>query len=264
MKTTCIPGYLAILIFICIGCDPTAIKYSPAYSIDRSNTAPSLAIEISGMPSINYSGDVEPEFGKGDANRLIYAFFTRQLAKEIASQTVLKNISYDTVANQAMLSQEALDIPGRSDIIFRIPQKGSRFAFRNSEPDFALFLDDIVISSHFEMHVSDAGGHYSIDTAGQVLQVCMAGASDWAEKPFRQYIPAPMPFFYHSAPSFSSSKDLVVEATFILWDNKQADLVSYGLVQAVDKNQFAVSMEDWLSVMREFTEKMFEESPFVR
>jgi hypothetical protein len=63
--------------------------------------------------------------------------------------------------------------------------------------------------------------------------------------------------FGYGGPSFSSSKDLTISARFALWDNLSRSLVSYGYVQAVDENSFAVSLEDWHAALASFTEKIF-------
>jgi hypothetical protein len=62
-------------------------------------------------------------------------------------------------------------------------------------------------------------------------------------------------------PSFSSEKNLVIRGKFVIWDNISEKTASYGYIESIDENRFAVSMEDWHSAISGFITKMIEPTP---
>jgi hypothetical protein len=216
-------------LFISCGDIETTIVRSQAYSFANKNASPTLAICISDeKPSIDYTGNVEDEFGKGETNDLIWAFFKDQLAKDIKQNSIFSSITYDKLSRQPPTQARTVKVDNKGDVSFTLPVDGDAVAIETTSPDVVLFLDKIIITS--KLDVSGSPGYY----AGNMY---MAG-------------------------SFNSQKDLVYEAKMILWDNNAKQVVSYGFIRVVDSNKFAVSKEDWLSLTEEFTGKILEGTPF--
>jgi hypothetical protein len=219
---------IACLFLFCGGVETTIIR-TQAYSFSNANPAPKLTICISdGKPVIDYTGNVEDEFGKGDKNDLIWAFFKGQLSKDILHCSIFSSVDYDEVSSQPSTQQQTIKVNNMGDVAFSLPSEGAKIECKATTPDVVLFLDGITITS--KLDISGSPGHY-------VGNMYMAG-------------------------SFNSEKDLVYEAKMILWDNNAKKVVSYGLVHVVDSNKFAVSKEDWLSLTEEFTGKILEGTPF--
>jgi hypothetical protein len=266
MKTASafIPTALAAALLY--GCIPITIRYSPTYCVKTANAAPSIAIQISGQTSIDYQYLLDSRFGNGNPNQLIYAFFKSQLAKRIFELTIYKKVMFDTAANQPEFSREVLKIPGRDDLVFRMPVKGSIYSMRKCDPDFILHISNLLIALRSDPHLSKADKHGNPEYAGEkgLIRLCQAGITDW-EGLYGQYFPSqPQNNFPSYIPEINYSKDLLVEAAFILWDNRQAEAVCCGLVSITDYNRNSISMEDWYSAMSKFAEKMFAGSPFAQ
>ena len=211
---------------VLVSCNSTVIKYSTDYTTREKLS--SCAVIIPDIIDIDYQGDVENEFGKGDNNELIAGFFRSQFRKEIASRTV-----FDTVFTSAAISnnylRQGVELKTRKGMkTFYLPSVKEKLECQSIVPDIVLALDEIEISSHFDMSVSS--GYYS-------------GGMNYG-------------------PSFSSSKDLIITAKFLIWDNLNSKLISYGFVEAIDKNRFAVSMEDWLEAVSDAASKMLEQTSF--
>jgi hypothetical protein len=140
--------FLVCVLALLFSCDMTTVRRSDTWSAPPSNQFPQLTIYLADSnAAINYNGNAEKEFGKGNRDTLIWQFFKSQLIKEIARKTVFKEAVYDRPDNQLPGSTEMLKVSGMGDLLFKIPRKGSRYSFPNSSPDFVIFLNDIIISS---------------------------------------------------------------------------------------------------------------------
>jgi hypothetical protein len=231
MKKLAVLVSIACLFLFCGGVETTIIR-TQGYSFSNANPAPKLAICVSDeRPSIDYTGNVEEEFGKGEKNDLIWAFFKDQLAKDIKRNSIFSSINYDRLSSQPSTQARTVTVDNLGDVSFTLPADGAAVACETTSPDVVLFLDKIVITSKLDIR----GGTHTYYTAG-------GGMS--------------------SAPWFDSEKDLVYEAKMIVWDNNAKQVVSYGYIRVVDSNKFAVSMDDWLSLTEEFTGKIFDGTPF--
>jgi hypothetical protein len=71
-----------------------------------------------------------------------------------------------------------------------------------------------------------------------------------------------MGFGMYSPGSFSSEKDLVLQANMSLWDRNAKTLAAYGFLRVVDKSNFAVSKENWLNATENFAQEILQGTPF--
>lgn len=213
--------------WLLLSCNPTIIKYSPTYFSNSEHTPETCTIVLPEYIRVNYQGDVENEFGKGDQNKLIRQFLRSQLKKEIQTSAVFKDVTtgttYDNIPRQSVTLTTR-----KGEKTFSLPKDGQKLYCSSGTPDIVIILNEINLSSLFEMHIS-------------------AGYSGEYMDP---------------SPNFSSSKDLVMESKFMIWDNRSAQLVSYGFFQVVEKNRFAVTIDDWLRLIELVTDTILEKTPF--
>lgn len=216
---------MSALTIMIISCNPTVIKYSSTYFVER--TPENCAIVIPEHIGVFYQGDVENEFGKGDKKELISNFFRTQLRNEIAKKAIFKTVFQGTPTNTFRREGVAVSTR-RGEKSFFIPVEKERITCQGGTPDIVLALDEIDISSSLKIKSSPGYSSGGFTYGG----------------------------------SFSTSKNLVIMAKFMIWDNIKGELVSYGFVEIVDENRFAVSMEDWNKVMDDFASKLLEKTPF--
>lgn len=251
---------LCLTLFVACGGIETKIVISKSYGYSKADAPPKLAICIgSQTPAINYTGNVENEFGKGDPKELIWAFFKKQVQKDVANGSIFASVEYDELAAQPQTQPKTIDVNEKGDMSFSVPVKGSSLSCKSTTPDVVLILDDISIVSDFKI----SGNRERIDLAsGDIGQSRALFFSNGAPVSGQFPMPVYNPPMYHTGPSFSTSKDLIYEAKMILWDNNAKDVVSYGFLYAIDENSLTVTMDDWLENTQRFVDKILDGTPF--
>jgi hypothetical protein len=218
---------LPVIALLC-GCDPTTIKYSTTYSLGANQSRFDCVIVLADGIDVDYQGNVEEEFGPGDARVLIGSFFDRQLPVVMQQKTRFKPVRMEAQMPRFSSRQIPLEVSGKGEMRLTAPTDGSIVTFGDQTPAFVLFLSSVDIVSKLE--VSSTPGMY------------MAGP--------------PGSGGHMTGGTMNSEKNLVVKGRFVLWDNAGGQLIAHGYIEAVDENRFAVSMEDWNNVMATFVERM--------
>lgn len=215
--------FLLSLVVFLFSCDSTFVKYSQDYSFSRSSGSIRCAMILPERMSINYTGDVKEEFGPGKTEALIDSFFRDEIDKQIKIQSI-----FDTVFNSTITSNydnEMLNFENKGESFnFKVPKAGQTIECKEGKPEMIVFIDALFIKSNL-----DVSGYFGSMNYG---------------------------------PSFSSKKDLIIEGKYILWDNMSGKLVSYGYINSVDENSFAVTKEDWINAMSDFVRKMIDPTQF--
>ena len=226
--------FIAVSLFVG-ACNSNFLKYSPTYSFRTKPVRCALFFPES--ISINYQGSVEDEFGKGDTKELITNYFKKQIREDIARQTTCREIVYKSYPIECKI--QAARYQTRHGVkTFQVPLDNQTVSWQDTSADILLLLDDIKISSWLKFEMFPETG----------IPVYMGGSG-----------------FYDPdgslMPVFSSSKDLVIATNYILWDNTTGELISLGYIKVVDRNRFAVSIEDWEEVMSELVATIFKRMP---
>lgn len=205
-------------------CDSTFIKFSPDYAFDNNVNKYRCAVILPDTIPVDYTGDVTDEFGKGDKDSLIDTFFRAELIKQLKKRTVFDSV-YITTAD-SYESERLIE----DNCTIRVPKAGQKIQCTEGSPDMILIVNDVSIRS--DLNVSGSPGGFIGGT--------------------------------HFGPSFSSQKDLAIRGKFAIWDNVSQKTATYGYIESIDENQFAVSMEDWLSAISGFVTKMIEQTPLMK
>jgi hypothetical protein len=234
----------AIILFcLIVSCDITTIKFSLLSALpDISNS--NCVVLIQDSISVHYEGDVKDEFGPGDKDTLIREYFTNELRHRIKKTGHFNSVKcfvskdqYKSVDSTITVTREdklqisehfvasQLTVSKREPVTISLPVEGEKFTIMNTDPQFILFLSNVTINSSFKFGLGVNGG---------------AGVSGNG----------------FGLPSFSSSKDLIIESNFVFWDNVAKKMISYGLINAIDENKFSITKEDWDSAIDQFIGKI--------
>lgn len=223
------------LITLLISCSSSNVILQPKYT-ERNIDKGSIAVLIlDENPEINYEGNLKPEFGEGNPQKLIMDFFIRQIPADIKEITKLEQvevvsenpeqgIGYTTREVEVWKNGFLFKIKQKFNV--RVPSKGSKYSFSGFEPTYTLLINELKIETSF---------HYTAPSMG-ANGVMMGG---------------------------SSSKKLNYISDFCLWDNEKNDLISYGHIERTAQNPFnVVTMTTWTDVSHSYVQGIFGKSPF--
>ena len=186
-----------------------------------------LVVVLKSEPQVNYSGNVEPEFGPGDPNTLIRAFFKKQLAEDITSQTNIKNIVFEECTPKGYFNRQEVK-PGDFSSEMEVLVDGGVFVCQNENPAYVLMLSDLYIGTYLETH-------YSPGVMG--ANGMMIGGTS------------------------SASKKLIYSGKAFLYDNKAKEFIEYGVIKEAASGFFPViTIGVWKSASSAFVRKLFEKT----
>jgi hypothetical protein len=227
---------LSMSLFL-ISCSPCKLIVNPKYS---SGTVPGgrIAVVIKDKsPAIAYRGNVEPEFGPGNQDSLILAFFKSQVGKDIVEATRCTGAAIDNCSTDGYYDHATVSIKNE-DIEMNIPASGTYFTCPAEKADYILFIDKVFIGTSLETTTNapmwmPAGPH------GGMMMV--GGGS-------------------------STKKKLTCSSTVILWDNTSKCYVLYGYVETSAAGWLipVITMSEWKSVTESYINEIFSKTGLMK
>jgi len=214
---------------VCIGltsCTSTLIVNKEYH---MGNHSPgNLGITIKGDRFIRYSGSVEPEFGPGDTNALIWAFFKKQLVDDIKRTTLLTEVNFDTCATDAYLKEIVIEVNRQPQSMY-IPRDEGIYRCGGGDRRFVLILSDVSIKTLLNLHLPKMGPFGILSIGG---------------------IP---------------EKQLCYSAVALLWDNMVKKPILYGQVSYSTSGFLPrITMTEWTNVSDGFTKVIFKKTPLYK
>ena len=221
-----LPLFAVTLALLVISCASSKVILNKDYQF-TSYDNPTLVVVLQREPSVNYSGNVEPEFGPGDPNTLIRAFFKKQLAEDISSQTGIRNVVFEQCIPKGYFNRHEVK-PGDFSSEVEVLVDGGTFLCQNANPGYVLVLSDIYIGTHLETNFSP--GYMGANG------MMMGGGS-------------------------SATKKLIYEARAYLYDNTAKQYIEYGKIKEAASGFFPViTIGVWKSASSAFVRKLFEKT----
>jgi len=237
-------NYPAALIFLLclISCAPLNISHTVAPYADKLIQGKRLVIApFFNEPYIEYTGNLEDEFGKGDKRELILNHFKEALVLNINNLSTFSEISVDEYSVVPKLDTAVFELEGRYKLRLALPADSQTIQFKHKEADFILFLQDVTMGTY----QTGAPGGPGIALGGGFGQG---------------------PVFVGGTVG-SSSKNLGYQAKFAIWDNVNLCAVTYGKikvsVEADNRVLFSViTLEHWSKIDEDFAYELIQMSPF--
>jgi len=255
-------------------CGSSIIVVEKGYQTAKINKA-SMAVLIC-PPEIDYSGNVEPEFGPGDQNTLILNYFKKAIAENITSKTGLSPVRVldDPIDPVARNAAKGVKLPNGEVVQVALPASGARFNFNGFTADYVLIVDRLFIGTSLETNTYWSNSEEGIPTNASLAVTCETERTDYELSPTSNsngaaafsppMIPTPQPYvpMMHT----STSKSLTCEANIAIWDNHAATLVACGHVKSTAKSIFIpiITMGTWVNVTNDFVTAIFDKTPFSR
>lgn len=227
----------------------TRIFNSALYSINDLPPHPSAAVVFEGTFKVEYEGDVENEFGKGNKNQLIREFFKKQLVEDINRFTKISDSFKAKIVNTYKREYVKFEVSKFGMINMRIPDEGTKIELEeHNDANYIIIISDIIIESFSRLSSIDIDKEED-----EIIQYVMNGVPVFN----------PTPQFNQSTYVPSHSKDLDVYFKFVIWDNNKNQKVSHGFLNSNDENTYSVSIEDWKNVSETAVKTLFSGTPFI-
>lgn len=191
---------------------------------------PSLVIVLKEEPRVNYSGNVQPEFGPGDPLMLIRDFFKKQLIEDIKSQTILKTIEFGKCTPNGYIEKQQIGSGEVSEI--EVLMNGGKYDCQNPDPAYVLVLSEIYIGTSLE-------SHFNAPMMGSNGMMIGGGSS--------------------------TKKKLTYQAKAYLYDNRAKQFVEYGIIDEYASGFFPViTINEWKNASETFVRKLFNKTKLIK
>jgi hypothetical protein len=277
-------GYMKTLI-LCVtalmlmtSCSSTLVVVEKAYAGKTIKKASLAVIIRDNPPKIDYEGDVEPEFGPGDQNVLIFNYFKKALATTIRDATWLDPVRYEDATIDPAIMTEVKLLTLRKDYDMNIvtPVANTHFEFAGSVPQFVLIIDNLYIGTSIETNTYWSSrldplrdSRLGIQSYASVERDIQYSGTGVVLNNTMSFTPPIMPPTYNRPPPMmhsSTTKSLSCEAEISIWDNSAKALVAYGHINSTVKSTFipVVTMSTWENLTSGFAEGIFSQTPFAR
>ncbi|MFP4013698.1 MAG: hypothetical protein ACLFVQ_06400 [Chitinispirillaceae bacterium] len=219
MKVYTISVLLFLLLSVFSCVGPSKVVLAPDY---KKVSIPDAAMAIviqDHDPFLVYKGNVEDVLGKGDPRDLIWKYFKKRLLKDVMKEVKLKTAFYSSVDSKYLISNEMLEMSGEV-VVIELPAAGTHFEFSGIETDLVLFISKIRVGTETDDYQS--------------------------VRP-------------ENGLNFTPSKSLIYQSSFVLWDNRTHQFISYGRVKStVPITGEEATESDWIKASRQYVKTVFE------
>ncbi len=252
---------VVLLTLLCL-CSSSRMLVEESYRTASFANATMAVIVPNEDIRIDYSGDVEPEFGPGNQDSLIYAYFKRAVVERMTSETSLSDAFYASYEEPKtyMPAVKEISIRGNGIREIEIPENGTQYDLGQSA-DFVLIIDKLFIGTSMETNHYWASKGTFVRQNGTPYHTTIPGGP-YGVNSFTPPKP-PMPPYQPRMHS-TVTKELVCASNIVIWDNNKGTLVAYGHVKASVGSSFipVVVMATWERLMDDYVETIFEDTPF--
>lgn len=166
---------------------------------------------------------------KSDANSIFFEFFNSEIKAKPNSFSLFQMLNTNNMDVVNRLKKQSYNFADNKTYSIKTPIKDSSIKFSSNETRFILFIQDIdVFRSVGRPGTSTVGANGMMTTTG------------------------------------GTSSSLRIACYFILWDNKEMDVVSYGKAIGSSSFLFAMGKDNWEQSIKFLMKDIFSQSPFKR
>jgi hypothetical protein len=176
--------------------------------------------------SVFNSDDVIDDIDEGDAEAILDEYFTLGLQSLISRHTTFKDIDIHREYDNANFSSKELKISEKKSISINLPDEGDKIEISGNN-------EYVLIISSFKTDDTGASSMIGIGTGGT----------------------------YHAG---GSSATLDYYLKYVLWDNTNGKIISFGDIEQKHAYFIIMSESTWRSAMNELVKKVFKDTPFYK
>jgi hypothetical protein len=234
-----------LLALACVSCwyhvsaEYTEVAVMPAYKKVRL-AGRSMAVYLPRQAiTIQNTRDVPVSFGEGPPVERYWAFFQRQFPQYVMARSTLSSVSVHPALPGVPLRERLLPLPSDALIKMNLPPDTSRITIDGERPDYVLFLD--------EVRVFRRGGRINPppitpEVPDEPDDVPGARLPRTTREPRKEQEPE-----YDVGLVEVGFPKMVLQSVFVLWDNTQGQVVSYGDISVGegggDENPWTANLE---------------------
>lgn len=179
--------------------------------------------------------DVTDDLGDGNPKKVYKDFLTLNLTGRLSQFSTFNKVNFVAVTNKEDFSERVLEIDKDEKIYMNLPNNGQVVTTDSIYGDFVLFLQDFQVLRKSGEGIAPNAVFMSSPGGGGSWMVSGGGGS----------VP-----------------DLRTMFNFVIWDNNEKRIVSYGKVDCPTPFAFAMTHKTWVSSISNISEKMLEGTPF--
>jgi hypothetical protein len=177
--------------------------------------------------SVFNKDDVIDDIDEGDAEAILDEYFTLGLQSLISRHTTFKDIDIHRDYDNANFSSKELKISEKKSISINLPDEGNKIEISGNNNEYVLII------SSFKTDDTGASSMIGIGTGGT----------------------------YHAG---GSSATLDYYLKYVLWDNTNGKIISFGDIEQKHAYFIIMSESTWRSAMNELVKKVFKDTPFYK
>ncbi len=216
-----------LIITMFLGCSKSSIIIMPEYKGKKIRDV-SLAIES--FPNsilIDNEDDVTDDLGEGNPTEIYYNFFKKNFRYYVRHNSYFKRVDFVEFQEKNNFEDVLLEINKKEKIKFKIPTKDFVFGTDSLKHNFILFVK--------KLKIIRSAGQPGIPIVGANGIMMMTGGS---------------------GPSLNKT------LTFLLWDNNESKIVTYGKASSTTGFAFAMTDGTWEHGINDLCKVLLKKSPF--
>jgi len=230
MKT----GLLALqslLVFIVFGCSSNTVVLMKDYEDQKILGKDLTIVRLFDKPFVSNIDDIVDDLGSGVPLEVYDNYFNENFITFFKNSKCFKQVVYSINREKLNLKEQTLSINDKEKMKFFLPEENSRYSNDNKISDFVLFIDDLSIMR------------------GKAPDGLFNSPGD------------PNNNFQGMTGSFSSS-GLYQNIYFVIWDNSEGKLVSFGRVEDQVDVMVEMTKGHWDLITQNLGRKILKTSPF--
>lgn len=174
--------------------------------------------------------DVNDDLGEGNPKTVYRDFFEFNFKGRMAQLSTFDEVEFNNILNRDEFPERVFDIGSKEKIYMNIPADGEIARTDSLYGDFILFIQD------YQVFRNNSG-------SGVQIMIPIGGSGNFAG-------------------GGGSMPDLRQTCNYVLWDNVEHQVVSYGKIDCPTPFAFAMTTDTWNDAVTNIAKVILQESPF--
>lgn len=222
----------SLFVILVFGCSTKTVVLMEEYEDQKILGKDLTIVRLFDRPFVSNIDDIVDDLGSGVPLEVYDNYFNENFITFFKTSKCFKQVDYHINHDKLNLTEQILSINDKEKMKFFLPEENSRYSNDGTNSDFVLFIDDLSIMR------------------GKVPQGYLGSPGD----PNNNSFPG-------TTGSFASS-GLYQNIYFVIWDNSEGKLVSFGRVEDQVDVMVEMTKGHWDLITQNLGRKILKNSPF--